>query len=347
MEPSVYIPAYLERRYLAAHPELTDAARELVHDDVLANPTKYAQDEHAQALISYMGVRNHLLGELRRIEEVNGDEEFESRRNRLFDDARDDLLKIAHADALCTDAQLLAIILADTPVDACLGDLMKLEAQTADYLRQSVPGFDMDAPHFWATSVLGDGATAASLTASEPVMVGWLHTLEAISQLCLASARYRAGASYARRVMRAEGYPNRAAGTVFLALARLEDEDGFFALAHELESAEGSERVEGSPWYLLGRTILLYKAGKMRPARRALREFAGRCEGGAFFLLNPTYQTPYLPCRPEPRDPWDLTHMAVWEADGIIADTPDFAPWAEQCDGIAELSEDFARRYGF
>lgn len=59
---------------------------------------------------------------------------------------------------------------------------------------------------------------------------------------------------------------------------------------------------------------------------RALREFANRCEGGAFFLLNPMYQTPYLPCRPEPRDPWDLSHQAVWEADGIISDTPDFAP---------------------
>ena len=40
------------------------------------------------------------------------------------------------------------------------------------------------------------------------------------------------------------------------------------------------------------------------------------------------YQTPYLPCRPEPHDPWDLSHQAVWEADGIISDTPDFAPWA-------------------
>ena len=63
MDPSVYIPAYLERTYLASHPELTDAARELVHNDISANPHKYAQTEHAQALLSYAGVHRHLLDE--------------------------------------------------------------------------------------------------------------------------------------------------------------------------------------------------------------------------------------------------------------------------------------------
>ena len=297
MDPSVYIPAYLERTYLASHPELTDAARELVHNDVNVNPHKYAQTEHAQALLSYAGVHRHLLDELHRIEDMGSDEEFEQTRNRLFDDMRDELLKIVRIDAHVLDAQLLAIILADTPVDACLGDLMKLEATTADYLQQSVPGFDMEAPHYWANNVLADGVTAADLTVSEPALIGWLHTLEAISQLCMASARYRAAANYARRVLKAEGYPTRAAGTVLLALARLEDQDGFFALAHQLEEEIGADALENSPWYLLARTILLFKTNKMRPATRALREFANRCEGGAFFLLNPMYQTPYLPCR--------------------------------------------------
>ena len=200
MDPSVYIPAYLERTYLASHPELTDAARELVHNDVNVNPHKYAQTEHAQALLSYAGVHRHLLDELHRIEDMGSDEEFEQTRNRLFDDMRDELLKIVRVDAHVLDAQLLAIILADTPVDACLGDLMKLEATTADYLQQSVPGFDMEAPHYWANNVLADGVTAADLTVSEPALIGWLHTLEAISQLCMASARYRAAANYARRV---------------------------------------------------------------------------------------------------------------------------------------------------
>ena len=116
MDPSVYIPAYLERTYLASHPELTDAARELVHNDISANPQKYAQAEHAQALLSYAGVHRHLLDELHRIEDMGSDEEFEQTRNHLFDDTRDELLKIVRVDALAVDAQLLAIILADTPV---------------------------------------------------------------------------------------------------------------------------------------------------------------------------------------------------------------------------------------
>lgn len=180
MDPSVYIPAYLERAYVASHPELTDAARDLVHNDVSVNPHKYAQTEHAQALLSYAGVHRHLLDELHRIEDMGSDEEFEQTRNHLFDDMHDELLKIVRADALAVDAQLLAIILADTPVDACLGDLMKLEATTADYLQQSVPGFDMEAPHYWANKVLADGVTAADLTVSDPALIGWLHTLEAI-----------------------------------------------------------------------------------------------------------------------------------------------------------------------
>ena len=76
-----------------------------------------------------------------------------------------------------------------------------------------------------------------------------------------------------------------------------------FCLAHQLEEQMGADALENSPWYLLARTILLFKTNKMRPATRALREFANRCEGGAFFLLNPMYQTPYLPCRPERATP--------------------------------------------
>ena len=53
MEPRAYVSAYLERAYLAAHPELTAAARELVHEDVPQRLEKYATDAHAQALVAY------------------------------------------------------------------------------------------------------------------------------------------------------------------------------------------------------------------------------------------------------------------------------------------------------
>ena len=57
MEPSVYVPAYLEREYLAAHPELTPAARSLVHDDVVQRPDRYATTDHARALVAYARAR--------------------------------------------------------------------------------------------------------------------------------------------------------------------------------------------------------------------------------------------------------------------------------------------------
>ena len=347
MEPRAYIPAYLERAYLKSHPDLTPAARELLRDDIARRPEKYAVEAHGQALVSYQRAHEHLMDQLDRLDDLP-DEDFEREREKLFDETRLKLFKIAETDRLCIDARLVGTMLVDMPLDSCLSELMKLERDAADYLNASVPGFDAEAEHYWAVSALDSEHTAAALTRAEPVMVGWLHTLEAISELSLASARYRAAVSYGKRVMRAEGYRNRAVGTVLLALARLEDEDGFFELVRSRTDPEtDANELEDSPWYLLARTLLLYKAGKRRPATRALRDFVTRCDGAAFFLLNPTYLTPYLPVRPEPRDPWDLSHQAIWEADAIIVDTPDFAAWAESVDGVADLSESFARRNGF
>ena len=51
--------------------------------------------------------------------------------------------------------------------------------------------------------------------------------------------------------------------------------------------------------------------------------------------------------RPQPREAWDLSHQAAWDADGIIVDTPDFIPWAESVDGVYDESERFANRNGF
>lgn len=354
MDPSRYVPAYLERLYLDIHPDLTSAARALVHEEILKHPEKHAETEHARALVAYMRIHDGLLERLGQMEDLP-DDEFEARRARLFSETRRALLEIAREDRLAIDAELVAILLADTDVDSCLSDLMHLEARVKEHLIRDVEGFDPDAPAFWSPSALerasarlaaeaADGAAAdgadpaAELTRTSPSLVGWLHVLEAISQLSIATARYRAAIRYARLVMRASGYPSHAEGTVLIAHARLEEEEEFFAAA-----AEAGE----TPWFLLTRTLLLYKLGRRKAAKRALRDFVSRCDGGAFFLLNPTYLTPYLPVRPEPRESWDLTHQAVWESDGLIADTPDFVAWAEQIDGVYETSEAFASRNGF
>lgn len=358
MEPRIYVSAYLERAYLAAHPELTAAARELVHDDIPQRLEKYAGSAHAEALVAYTSVHERLMRRLRELEDVPDDEEFDRKRGQLFDEVRLALFKIAETDQLCVDAALVGLLLSNISIDACLGELLKLEQRAHRQLMDGVPGFSDDAPGFWDARFVSErtiegadpSSTAAALTVQEPTLIGWLHTLEALAQMCLASARYRAAERYARQVLRAEGYRSHAEGTVFLVLARLEDEDGFFSFAHELEAARGEDAaaaLDDSPWFLLARTLLLYKLGRRKPARRALRDFAARCDGGAFFLLNPTYMAPYLPVRPEPETSWDLAHQAVWDADGIIVDTPDFVPWAESVEGVHDASERFADRNGF
>lgn len=346
MDPFAYLAAYLEHDYLSTHPDLTPAARDLVHEQILQHPQTYANSPHAQALLSYANAHRDLQRGLARIEEAP-DEEFERQRNKLFDAARIEMAKIAQSDRLCVDAHLLAIMLADVPLDACLMDLIGLEGRVRSHLTQSNRYFDADAPekapHFWEPDPT-DARSDAERTACDPAVIGWLHTVEALAQLSLASSRYRAAAAYARLIMRAQGYPNYAVGTLMLALARLEDEDAFFRVA---DTADETLSVEDSPWYLLARTILLYKLGRERNARRALKDFSRRCDGGAFFLLNPVYLTPYLPVRPPVDAVWKLTHQAVWEADGIIADTPDFSPWAASVEGIEDDAERFAARHGF
>lgn len=382
MEPSQYVPAFLARSYAREHPNLTPAAIQLVREEIALHPQTYATDVHAQACLSYAGVHANLHSSLARMEEL-ADEEFESQRARLFDQTRLDLFKITKTDPACVDARLLDILLANVPLDSCVNDLMRLELEVRSGLEESGRGFSSNAASFWSDDALesaghekliasvgsdllsassapgtspandeqgtpdaanaGAALAAAYLTGTDPEVIGWLHTLECLAQGCMVTARYKAAARYARMVMRAQGYPNFAVGTLMLALARLEDEEGFFAAAHSNPSAD----LEDSPWYLLGRALLLYKLGRRKNARRALKDFAFRCEGGAFFLINPTYLTPYLPVRPPVDEAWKLTHQAVWEADGIIADTPDFTAWAMAMDGIQEESEAFARRYGF
>ena len=245
MDPRAYVCAHLERRYLDEHPELTPAARELVHAEVLSRPAKYAASPHDQALLAYMEAHERLMAGLAGMDDLS-DEEFDERRAQLFSEARQVLARIAQGDQLCVDARLVSILLADVPLDSALADLLKLEDEIRGHLTGAVAGFDLNAPGYWdAADLARRGITAAERTVSEPACIGWLHTLEAIASLCLASARYRAAITYARRARATAGYPNHAEGTVLLALARLEDEEGFFAFAHEL--SEGADTATFMP----------------------------------------------------------------------------------------------------
>lgn len=341
MGPREYVPLYLERMYIEQHPDLNPAAIELLREQIKQDPNRFAVDERGRSLVAYARVHEELMGELARIADIP-DDEFNRRREEAFATARGRLADIQKQDEWCVDARLLLIQLSDVPLDACLGDMLELERLVREHLSLTRPGFNPNAPELWDEDAFEGDVDFAKMTTCDPEIVGWLHIVEALSQGCIFTARYRAAATYARLAMRAPGYPSLAVGTLLLALARLEDEDSLFEVAQELDG-----EIDDLPWFLLARTILLYKLGQRRSAQRALREFATRCDGGAFFLLNPTYHDPYLPVRPSARESWDLSHQAVWEADGIIADTPGFTSWAESVEGLRGIAEEFALRNGF
>ena len=232
MDPRIYVPAYLERLYIQEHPGLTEGVRELVREQIAAEPERYAANVHAQALLSYSRVHGELTDGLLRMEGLP-DDEFERGRGELFSQAREQLANIIAEDPTCLDARLVSIQLAEVPLDACLSDMLKLEREAREMIISTHPGFDPDVDGLWAPEALADGTSASELTASDPDLIGLLHILEALAQGSIFTARYRSAANYARTVMRAKGFPNYAAGTLLLALARLEDEDAFFQAVQE------------------------------------------------------------------------------------------------------------------
>ena len=120
--------------------------------------------------------------------------------------------------------------------------------------------------------------------------------------------------------------------TYALALARLEDEDGF-------EWLDAREGRKGNAWFHLSRVLLMYKLGRMPAARRALKGYAQLCTGGAYILLQPIFVDTYLPDRPafEPGSFFEAM-LAAHEAEPIIADTPDFVGWAAEQPGFYDLA---------
>ena len=137
MDPRKYIPAFLQYEYEQEHPGLTPAAEDLLHERIEQDPDSYATSAQAQALISYARVREQLIYGIEHLEELP-DEEFDKKREALFNDIRLSLFKIIETDHSCIDAQLLNTLLADVPLDNCLGDIMQLEKQAREYLSTTV-----------------------------------------------------------------------------------------------------------------------------------------------------------------------------------------------------------------
>ena len=213
--------------------------------------------------------------------------------------------------------------MSDQGCDGLLDDLIDLDRAKTNALGELEPGEVGDA---WA----------------DAESHGRLRVRAAIARTYLDTARYRmAQQACADLLALAPSDVLGARHTCALALARLEDEEGFDTLDVRTGRA-------GDSWTHLGRVILLYKLGRMGAAKRALAGFTRLVEGGAYALLRPVLVDTYLPDRPEERPcSFGEATLAVYEADPIVVDVPDLPYWAESIPEVARSAQRFADSQGF
>ena len=294
---------------------LSDQAFEELVLAVRENPAGFAEDPGELALLELARALD-AYEQSRRDDDLLDDNAFEAARARRRAALAAACDKASSIDPDCLDAWLVGMLASEEDPDALLAKLLAL-ADTGP-LDDAAPGDDAWNDVFARPRV---------------------RLLAAISRTCLDGARYRMAIRMADAALAAS--PSDPLGvhqTQALAYARLEDEAGLGAL-----DARFSDRE--SAWSHLARLILLYKLNRLPAARRALRGYAGLCEGGAYALLRPTYVDTYLPDRPEvaPRS-FQECMMAVREAEGIIADTPELIAWCQGQDWCVESARSWAEK---
>ncbi len=302
--------------------DLSDSGYDELFRAVQANPQEFidsAADE-AFALV---------VAALERNERAAADDEFLDEpaylaaRAKRYARLTADCDRALAIDPDCTDASLLKILMSDQGCDGLLDDLIDLDRAKTNALGELDPGEVGDA---WA----------------DAESHGRLRVRAAIARACLDTARYRmAQQACVDLLALAPSDVLGARHTCALALARLEDEEGFDALDVRTGRA-------GDSWTHLGRVILLYKLGRMGAAKRALTGFTRLVEGGAYALLRPVLVDIYLPDRPEERPcSFGEATLAVYEADPIVVDVPDLPYWAESIPEVARSAQRFADSQGF
>ncbi|MDO4798620.1 MAG: hypothetical protein Q4A01_11455 [Coriobacteriales bacterium] len=310
--------ALKRRRQLGTMSEEAYAELELaVRDD----PTRFVDDaqEEAFALVA------QALADLERSQhddDLLDDQQYLRQREKRLVKLGAACSQALQIDENCIDAALLFALSKDLPPSQTAVALVELEEQCVQR------SGDVE------TCVAGDAWTNVF---ERPMLR--LHN--AIAHYCLCTARYSQARE--RSIDLLTKAPLDALGarlTCVLAMARLEDEDGFYWL-------EAREGHRGNAWFHLGRAILLYKLGRMPAARRALGGYDRLCTAGAYVLLQPVFVDTYLPDRPSfsPQS-FSETVLAVHEADPIISDIPDFAAWACDQPGFLDSAQDYARRNG-
>ena len=286
------------------------------------DPQKFVDDneEQAFALVAQALARYE---ESRRDDDLLDDEQFAQARDRRIGALVSACLQALELDENCLDAAVIATLAGDDPQNLIFENLCALN-DAAKEREGSV-----------APSVTGDAWTNVFLRPR-------LRAQAALSRACIHTARFRMAIDECTSLLAKA--PLDAVGARFtcaLAMARLEDEDGFNWL-------DARESRHGNAWFHLSRAILMYKLGRIPAARRALKGFDQLCRGGAYLLLQPMFVDLYLPDRPAfAPGSFEETMLATHEADPIIADVPDFAAWACEVPGFLASAQDFCARNGF
>ena len=301
---------------------LSDEAYQELELAVRNDAAKFVDDAQEQAFAFVVQALDQVAAS-RRDDEMLDDERYTTERAKRLRQLGAACERALAADSTCVDAAHLALLAADHSPNDLLGELLELDERV--------------------TKQQGGLAVPAAGDAWADVFLRPRLRLHAsIAQTCLSSARYRMAVDrcvdlLARAPLDALG----ARYTCALAMARLEDEEGF-------EWLDVHEGRRGNAWFHLGRAILMYKLGRMPAARRALRGFDQLCTGGAYVLLQPIYVDTYLPDRPafNPGS-FEEAMLAVHEADPIIADVPDFAGWACDQPGFLASAQTYCQQNGF
>lgn len=288
---------------------------------VRENPAGFVDDGEEEAfLIVAKALARY--EESRHDDDLLDDEQYMAARDTRMRRVSAACQKALELDDNCTDARLIMLLATDVAPDELVGMLLDLNKGMEEATGPIEPGVAGDA---WADVF------------ARPR----LRVRAALARTCLDTARYAMARSHCEDLLALAPLDSLGARyTYALALARLEDEDGF-------EWLDAREKRKGNAWFHLSRALLMYKLGRMPAARRALRGYDRLCEGGAYILLQPIYVDTYLPDRPafEPGS-FAEAMLAAHEAEPIIADTPDFAGWAAEQPGFYDSAIAYCERNG-
>lgn len=301
---------------------MSDEAFDELELAVRAEPLKFVDDEQEQAFALVMQALQK-YAEARHDDDLLDDMQYAretERRNRALASACQQALAL---DDGCVDALLLEALASSESQDALFE---RLHDAHQDVVRQQGALNPQAAGDAW-TDVFARPR---------------LRLQAALARTSLNTARFRMAQEHCVELLALA--PLDALGARFtcaLAMARLEDEEGFNWL-------EAREARHGNAWFHLSRVILMYKLGRIPAARRALKGYDQLCTGGAYLLLQPLFVDTYLPDRPEFKPgSFEESMLCVHEADPVISDVPDFAGWTCDQPGFLASAQDFCVRNGF